>query len=97
MKVLEFCGCQDDAIAQENSIKLVCNLLTHEKSCNDVLSLTYDVFTGIYQSLQSTSKSAVKFALGALLNLTLLSEEQRLASCEKILQTGGLSHLMCAI
>ena len=47
--------------------------------------------------MQSTSKAAVKFALGALLNLTLLSEDLRLTSCEKILQTGGLSHLVCAV
>ncbi len=47
--------------------------------------------------MQSKSKSAVKFALGALLNLTLLSETNRLQSCETILRTGGLSHLVCAI
>ena len=77
-KVLEFCGSQDDNIAQENSIKLICNLLTNEKSCQVVLSIAQDVLNGIYQCLQSTSKSAVKFALGALLNLTLLTEELRL-------------------
>lgn len=43
------------------------------------------------------SKSAVKFALGALLNLTLLQEDLRQQSCEIILQTGGLSHLVCAV
>ena len=75
----------------------MCNLLTNAKSCEDVLSIPYDVFTGIYQCLQSTSKAAVKFALGALLNLTLLSEELRMTSCEKILSTGGLSHLVCAV
>ena len=43
------------------------------------------------------SKSAVKFALGALLNLTLLQEDLRQQSCEMIMQTGGLSHLVCAV
>ena len=71
-RALEFCGSQDDSVAQENSIKLICNLLTNAKSCQVVLSLSNDVLTGIYQCLQSLSKSAVKFALGALLNLTLL-------------------------
>lgn len=50
-KVLEFCGSQDDSVAQENSIKLICNLLTNEKSCQVVLSLANDVLTGIYQCL----------------------------------------------
>lgn len=96
-KVLEFCGSQDDVVAQDNSIKLICNLLTNEKSCKVVLDVAPDVLNGIYQCLQSTSKSAVKFALGALLNLTLLKEDFRERSSDIILATGGLSHLVCAV
>ena len=51
VKVLEFCGSQDDVVSQENSIKLICNLLTNEKSCAVVLSVAHDMLNGIYQCL----------------------------------------------
>ena len=47
-QVLEFCGSQDDAIAQENAIKLVCNLLTNEKSCQVILSVAHNTLDGLY-------------------------------------------------
>ena len=50
-KVLEFCGSQDDTVAQENSIKLICNLLTNETSCQVVLSVIAQVLDGVYQCL----------------------------------------------
>ena len=99
-RVLDFCGHQDDQRAQENAIKLICNLLTDEQSCSVVLQINAEeesaAINGIYQCLLSESRNSLKYSLGAILNLTLLSEH-RLRSCEMILSSGGMSHLVGAI
>lgn len=91
---MALCAYQNDFSTQENAIKLVCNLLTDEQSC--ALVLQEDGIFGVYQCLLSDSKHALKFALGALLNLTLLSDN-RLNSLHLIVTTGGLAHLIGAL
>ena len=80
--------------------------MTNKRSCQTVLELRPDrddhpdvspIFKCIYTCLKSSGKSAVKFALGTLVNLTLLKDEQRKESCEMIMLSGGMSHIIFAI
>lgn len=39
-KIFGFCESSEDIEGQEHGIKLLCNLLTNEKSCTEVFSLS---------------------------------------------------------
>ena len=57
--------------------------------------LRIDGVFAIYQCLLSDNKASLKYSVGGMLNLTMLNA--RMNSCELLLMTGGLSHLMGAL
>jgi hypothetical protein len=82
----------EDLNLQENSVKLLCNLLTDPNTCKDILK--NDGIYVIHQSLVTGNKQALKFALGSALNLTLLQNIDDINTKDLLLISGGLAHIM---
>lgn len=93
-RAIHLCILQNDYNAQENAMKMLCNLLTDEKCCSLVLKM--DGIFAIFLCLLADNLLSLKYSAGAILNLTMLSES-RLNSCELICSTGGIAHIMTAL
>lgn len=93
-RAIQICVLQNDFGAQENAMKMLCNMLTDEKCCSLVLKM--DGIFAIFLCLLSDNLLSFKYSAGAVLNLTTMSES-RLNSCELICSTGGIAHIMTAL
>jgi hypothetical protein len=61
---------------QENSVKLLCNLLTKDDKCKELIN--NEGIYSIHQCLHTGStKYTLKYSLGALLNMTILLNEDK--------------------
>lgn len=75
-KIVSLCdGTQtNDFKTQETAIKLICNLLTQEQSREEIIQK--DGLFAIFHCLINNNKSALKYALGCILNLTFLTNSK---------------------
>lgn len=72
----------DDVKTQEVAIKLICNLLTQEASREQIIK--YDGLFAVFHCLINNNKSALKYALACLLNLTFLTNQKSVAITQQL-------------
>ncbi|CDW81565.1 soss complex subunit b1 [Stylonychia lemnae] len=95
-KIIQLCDSTcSDLKTQESAIKLVCNLLTNELSRDEILK--NDGLFGIFHCMINNNKSALKYALASILNLTFLTNSQSQNIILQIVQNGGIAHLIGAL
>jgi hypothetical protein len=96
-KIISLCDgtCCEDLKTQEVAIKLICNLLTQEQSRDEIIEK--DGLFAIFHCMINNNKSALKYALGCILNLTFLTNSKSSNIIKQISHNGGLAHLIGAL
>jgi hypothetical protein len=85
----------DDTKTQEVAIKLICNLLTQETSRDEIIK--HDGLFAVFHCLINNNKSALKYALACILNLTFLTNTKSAEIIQQLTQNGGIAHLIAAL
>lgn len=96
-KIVGLCDgtASEDVKTQEVAIKLICNLLTQESSREQIIQ--HDGLFAVFHCLINNNKSALKYALACLLNLTFLTNQKSMGIIQLLTQNGGIAHLIAAL
>lgn len=87
---------------QEQSIKLICNMLTMEETCKKVINENESGLFAIFCCILSVNRNTIKFGLGSILNYTQVYQKSANSSnlispFDLIGNGGGLHHIKLAI